>query len=160
MVDFADRGGRRPACLIERERNRALYKIRSKERKETRMTIELMANVVFCGTYGDPEWRAAFSPDVRLDVDAAADELQKAGYKVYRLPDKYRWLLTHPLDEFLELRIEGKTGDDKLIDAISDEVDAIVEKYGGFCDECGPVEPDRAPFADGADWAEDPLFND
>src|SRR6516162_5182436 len=111
------------------------------------MTTKLMANVAFSGDFGDPEWRAAYWPDVELDVDAAADELRKAGYEVYRLPDKYGGRLAHPLDDFLELRIEG-VDEYKVMVAIMDEVNAIVSRYGGLCDECGPIEPDRTPFAD------------
>jgi hypothetical protein len=107
----------------------------------------LMAKVAFSGEFGDPEWTTADWPEVELDVDAAADELRKAGYEVYRLPDKYGGRLAHPLDDFLELRIEG-VDDDTLMKAIMDEVNAIVDRYGGLCDECGPIEPDRTPFAD------------
>jgi hypothetical protein len=100
------------------------------------MTIELKANVVFSGDAADPP-----------DVDGAADKLRKAGFDVYRLPDKFRRHLAHPLDDFLELRIEG-LDDDKLWGEIMEEVNTIVERCGGLCDECGPIEPDSTPFAD------------
>jgi hypothetical protein len=38
--------------------------------------------------------------------------------------------------------------DPKVIDAIMDEVDAIVRKYGGICYECGPIGRDHVSFAD------------
>jgi hypothetical protein len=38
--------------------------------------MKLTAYVAFSGEFGDPEWRAAFnSTEIKLDVDAAADEL-------------------------------------------------------------------------------------
>ena len=36
----------------------------------------------------------------------------------------------------------------KVIDAIMNEVDAIVGKYCGVCIECGPIGRDYVPFAD------------
>jgi hypothetical protein len=90
----------------------------------------------------------AFSGNlVELDVDAAADALRKAGYRVYRLPGKYTTRLTHPLDDFIEAHTVADDCD-KVIDAIMDEVDGIVDPYGGWCVECGPVEPDNVPFAE------------
>jgi hypothetical protein len=53
----------------------------------------------------------------------------------------------HPLDDFIEAVIVGPN-DSKVIDAIMNEVEAIVAQYGGCCVECGPIERDHVPFAD------------
>ena len=113
----------------------------------------LMLRVCFAGGFGDPEYEG----DHPLDVDAAA-ELRRAGYEVFRMPDKYGGLLAHPLDDFIEAHIdlpqvrdwpplEG-SDDDKVISAIQSEVDAIVSKFGGLCWEWGPIGPDHVPFVD------------
>jgi hypothetical protein len=86
-----------------------------------------------------------------LDVDAAAAKLRQAGYEVFRLPDKYRERLFHPLDDFIEAHIEGPDDPeviDDVLNAMEREVSAIVDKYGGDCAEWGLVEPDHIPFAD------------
>jgi hypothetical protein len=44
------------------------------------------------------------------------------------LPDKYSGRLVHPLDDFIEAIIVGPN-DPKVIDAIINEVEAIVAKY-------------------------------
>ena len=62
------------------------------------------------------------------------------------MPDKYGAILTHPLDNFIEAVISAPN-DVKVIDAIMDEIDAIVGKYGGMCIECGPIPKDYVPFA-------------
>jgi hypothetical protein len=38
-------------------------------------------------------------PNLPIDVDGAAAALQKAGYTVHRLPEKYRKYLQLPLDD-------------------------------------------------------------
>jgi hypothetical protein len=48
--------------------------------------------------------------------------------------------LDHPLDDFLEVVIEGPN-DFKIMDAIMDEITAIVWRFGGYCNSCGPLEP-------------------
>lgn len=112
-----------------------------------RMTTKLVARVAFGGGLGDPEFTHDVERNCELDVDAAAAELRQAGYEVFRMPDKYSVLLAHPLDDFIEAIIEGPD-DDKVIGAVFEEVNSIVDKYGGLCDECGPVEPDYVPFVD------------
>ena len=89
------------------------------------MTTRLVATCAFWG--GEPEF--------------AADELRQAGYEVFRLPDRYRGCLAHPLDDFIEAVTVGPD-DSKVIYAIMNHVEAIVAKYGGCCDECGPIERD------------------
>jgi hypothetical protein len=110
--------------------------------------MKLMASVAFGGGLGDAEFLNDPERDYfDLDPDLAAAELRQAGYEVYRLPDKCHALLVHPLDDFIEAVIEG-SNDPKVIDAIMDEVEAIVRKYGGLCFECGPIGPDHVPFAE------------
>jgi hypothetical protein len=84
-----------------------------------------------------------------LDPDpvAAADALRKAGYEVTMMPGKFRSSLEHPKDYFIEASIDG-TDDDKIINAIWNEINAIVDQYGGLCDPCGPIPPGHVPFAD------------
>ena len=82
-----------------------------------------------------------------LDADLAADELRQAGYEVSLLPDKYGGRLAHPLDNFIEAVTSGPNNP-KVIDAIMNEVEAIVGKYGGHCLECSPIGRDYVPFAD------------
>jgi hypothetical protein len=90
-------------------------------------------------------------PGFEPDVDAAAAEVQQAGYEVLRLPDKYRKYLYHPLDDFFEVYIEAPDDPedvDEAIRAMTEEVDEIIDKYGGLCDCTGPVRPGHIPFAD------------
>ena len=113
--------------------------------------------VAFGGGLGDPDFTKD-EPHFDLDADLAADELRQAGYEIYRLPDRYRARLAHPLDNFVEAVVFGPN-DPKVIGAIMDEVDAIVGKYGGCCFECGPIGRDYRPFADmfkdsGGGWHE------
>jgi hypothetical protein len=108
------------------------------------MTKKLMATVAFSGDFGvaSADW-----PDIALDVDAAAGELWKAGFEVHWLPDNYRGRCADPLDDFLELRVDGSHDDEKHMVTIIDKVNAIVERHGGLCYECGPLEPGGTPFA-------------
>lgn len=111
------------------------------------MTTKLMAVVAFGGGLGDPEYTNDPECEIELDPERAAAELRQAGYDVFLLPDKYSPRLAHPLDDFIEAVIEGPD-DPKVIDAIMSEVNAIVEKYGGLCMECGRAGKDYVPFAD------------
>jgi hypothetical protein len=111
------------------------------------MTTKLMASVAFGGGLGDPDFTNDIERDFDLDPDLAAAELRQAGYEVYLVPDKYHPRLAHPLDDFIEAVIVGPN-DPKVIDAIMNEVDAIVGKYGGVRIECGPIGQDYVPFAD------------
>ena len=52
-----------------------------------------------------------------------------------------------PLDDFIEAGIEGPD-DPKVINAVMDEVNTIVKKYGGRCIECGRIGKNYEPFAD------------
>jgi hypothetical protein len=104
--------------------------------------------VVFSGRLGDPDFftRNNLERDFELDPDTAAADLQRAGYEVSRLPDKYGGRLEHPLDDYIEAVTEGPN-DPKVIGAIFKEVEVIVRKYGGSCFEWGPIEEGHVPFA-------------
>ena len=117
------------------------------EQVKHRMTTKLMASIAFGGALGDPDFTNYIDRDFELDADFAADELRQAGYEVFLLPDKYSAQLAHPLDDFIEAVILGPN-DPKVIDAIMNEVDAIVGKYGGLCIECGPIGRNYVPFAE------------
>src|SRR5882672_6504690 len=65
-----------------------------------------------------------------VDVDRAAFELERAGYRVTRLPDKMAARLHHPLDDFLEALIEiDGPADNEVLDGIMEQVNAIVDPY-------------------------------
>jgi hypothetical protein len=92
--------------------------------------------------------RVAFSGDISgVDPERAAEELQRAGFQIYRFPAGYRTRFDHPLDDHIELTIEAPD-DPKIVDAIWNEVDGIVHKYAGSCWEWGPVDRDYVPFAE------------
>ena len=99
------------------------------------MNAKLMALIAFAGD------------DSELDVDRAADELRLAGYEVFRLPAKYGGRLLIPLDDFIEVHVEGPD-DTKIIHAVMDEINAIVDPCGGCCMECGAIERDHVQFAE------------
>ena len=90
---------------------------------------------------------AIFTDDLdNLNVDAAVAALEKAGYEVHRLPEKYRKRLDFPGEAFLEVRIEGH-GEENAF-AHMKAVNAIVSQYGGGTQECWVTETGPAPFAD------------
>jgi hypothetical protein len=92
------------------------------------VTTKLMVNIAFGGGLGDPEFTNDPGRDFELDPERA--ELRQAGYDVYLTPEKLSPLLAHPLDDFIEALIEAPD-DPKVINAIINEVNVIVEKYGG-----------------------------
>jgi hypothetical protein len=79
------------------------------------------------------------------DPDSAAEELEQAGFTVFRLSPEHEGRLDHELDDHLEAVIEG-CDEYKIIIATMREVAKIVDPHGGFCVECGPLEPDHVPF--------------
>jgi hypothetical protein len=82
------------------------------------------------------------------NVDAADAELRRAGYEVFRLPNKYRARLADPLEDFMEAHKSFSEPYDTVISTIFREVKAAVDEYGGYCRECGLIEPDHVPFAE------------
>jgi hypothetical protein len=86
-----------------------------------------------------------FSDEFDPDPEAAADELRRAGYKVFRLPTALHPIRGLPLDDHIECLIEGPD-DSKILEAIVNEINAIVGPHGGMCIECGPVGADYVPF--------------
>ena len=111
-----------------------------------RVTMNLMASVAFGGGFGDPEFTNDPERHFDLAPDLAAAELRQAGYEVFLLSDKHTTRLAHPLDDFIEAIIPGPD-DPEVIEAIANEVEAIVGKYGGLCIECGPIGREYVPFA-------------
>jgi hypothetical protein len=91
---------------------------------------------------------AGFDGRQHLDVDGAAAALRQAGYEVHRMPDKYRWTLRHPRNDFLEATI-ASPADEEGMGKVLDEVNHIVERFGGDAAEVGEVEPGYVPFAEG-----------
>jgi hypothetical protein len=76
------------------------------------------------------------------DPDSAVEELRRAGYTVHRMSSELG------LDSYenVEAIIDG-SADDKIMDAIWDEVQSIVDRNGGLCDRILTVdEKDYVPF--------------
>jgi hypothetical protein len=86
-----------------------------------------------------------FSGELDPDPSNAAEALRRAGFEVTMMPEKFRSRLTHPEDDFMEASIDG-IPEDKIVEAIKDEIDAIVDRYGGLCCEWGPIPSDYVPF--------------
>ena len=86
----------------------------------------------------------AFGCELAYDADAAASELEQAGYTVHRLPWKFRRLLDIPGDDHMEAVITGR---DDAVEVLT-EVDVIAGKYGGGCCACGPIGPEYQPFVE------------
>jgi len=84
----------------------------------------------------------AFGCELAYDADAAASELEQAGYTVHRLPWKFRRLLEIPGDDHMEAVIAGRDDENEIMQ----EVDTIAEKYGGMCLQCGPIDQEYQPF--------------
>jgi len=79
------------------------------------------------------------------DVDGAEIALRRAGFHVIRMPEKLR-SRGLPLDDFL-LAMRDGPNDDKFVSAVWDEIDAIVDRYGGDICECGLIKSDEEhPF--------------
>jgi len=98
--------------------------------KRARITID----IAFPGDDSDPE--------------SAVDTLRQAGFEVVRMPEQLRSRhsrLNFPEDSFWEASIDG-FDDEPSVYAIGEAVDAIVSRFGGTCEEWGPVGPDYIPF--------------
>ena len=105
----------------------------------------------------------AFSGDMdERDPETASIELQRAGFEVERMPEKFRphLLLVH--DDFLEITIGADLSSDinreltkddwEIVHALWAKANAIVPPSGGNVDDVGVVERDHKPF--------DHLFSD
>jgi hypothetical protein len=106
-----------------------------------------MALIAFSGDFGDAMHMNDPESGIILDPDRAGAELRQAGFAVTFMPDCYAERLCHPLDDFAEATIAAPH-DLEVYGKIMDEINCIVGRYGGNCDECGPVEPGHVPFAD------------
>jgi hypothetical protein len=82
--------------------------------------------------------------DPNVDVDRAAFELERAGYKVHHCLSSHPVETIYDLDLWLVAIIEVDAthvdDDDERIDAIGERVDAIVTGYGGAVTECGLLD--------------------
>jgi hypothetical protein len=90
---------------------------------------------VFCGNL-DP------------DPDAAERDLRRVGYTVARMPDRLRPFLYHPQDDFLKAYIDVTVDVDdrmKTSSVVMDDIQKIVDEYGGACMECGAEPQDYDP---------------
>ena len=105
--------------------------------------MRIVGSIVFSALPGE----SSDLPDESPDPDAAAAALRAAGFEVTMMPEKFGARLVDPEDYFMEASIDGLE-DDKILGAIWDEINAIVDRYGGSCDECGPVPSDYVPFED------------
>jgi hypothetical protein len=94
-----------------------------------------------------------FAGDLDPNPIGAAAALRRAGFEVTMMPERFRAYLDHPGDYFMEASIAG-THDDKSMRAIWDEINAIVDRHGGDCWECGPILSDHVPFEGLFDKAE------
>ena len=84
---------------------------------------------------------AAFAcEDDDYDSDGAEIALRRAGFHVMRIPEWLRSRMKIPKDDFLLVTTDGPD-DDKFVDAVWDEIQAILDPYGGDFYECGLVEP-------------------
>jgi hypothetical protein len=90
-----------------------------------------------------------FSGDFNPDPDAAAVALRRAGFHVTRMTARLRSRLAHllhPLDDFMLVSIGGTiTDEEKAVDAVSDELSAIANPYGGECFDCDVYPLNDAP---------------
>jgi hypothetical protein len=94
------------------------------------MQIRVVGHIAFCGTL-----------DIPPDPDAAELALRRAGYTVARLPDRLRRRIRIPGDDFMQAYLDVAVADEwKATSVIMDEINGIVDGYGGECLECG-AEP-------------------
>jgi hypothetical protein len=86
-----------------------------------------------------------FSGELNPNANAAAVALARRGYEIALMPARYRPLLGHPLDDFLEASKRVRGGAEAITRATSEmmeEVAAIVDVFEGNCFESGAVEDD------------------
>ena len=89
-----------------------------------------------------------FGGEVDPDPDAAAIDLRLAGFEVARMPDRLRPFVYHPGDDFLKAYKDVTVDvDDRMETAsvVMDDIQKVVEQYGGDCMECGAEPPDYDP---------------
>jgi hypothetical protein len=79
-----------------------------------------------------------------FDPDGAEIALRRAGFDVIRMPEKF-WSRLELPDDFILVTTDGPD-DDKFTGAVMDEINAIVNRYGGLLDEWGAIDPNRGPF--------------
>jgi hypothetical protein len=82
--------------------------------------------------------RCVFSGNQLIDPQLAASRLRRAGCVVYELPQRYRALLHHPRDDFLEVVVDAPE-DAAAIAGLADWIGRQIERYGGFIEGYGPA---------------------
>jgi hypothetical protein len=84
--------------------------------------------------------------DKGRNPDACADALRAAGFAVTRMDERYNRLMEIPPgipgDEVMEAVKAG------TVDDVWEEIDEIVEPFGGDCNEAGEISDDHIPFQD------------
>jgi hypothetical protein len=80
---------------------------------------------------------------------AAAVALARLGYEVVLMPERFRPMLCLWRDDFLEAskRVNGSSFAAVMreADKMMDEVNDIVDRFGGHCVECGYVPDEHIP---------------
>jgi hypothetical protein len=129
----------RSGCVTRPGDQRRQRKEHEDERRKTSQPGHtVMVQVVFSGD---------LEPN---DPAAAALALARHGFEVTLLAERYRPLLAHPRDYFIEAsKNVAAAGDDlmELADDMEGEVTALVGRYGGDVAECGLAEPNFVPFS-------------
>jgi hypothetical protein len=101
--------------------------------------VRIVGHIAFCGDLDDAP-----------DPDAAEIELRRAGYAVARLPDRLQKRIRIPGDDFMQAftDVAGAVDEMEIAGVIMDELNEIVDRYGGACYECGPEPADYEPAFD------------
>jgi hypothetical protein len=89
-----------------------------------------------------------FAGDGAPDVAGAVAELERHGFEVIRMPEKFRPLLHLPGDDFAQVWKPAATEEHGVVCEIMEQAREIVAAFGGSADSFGPARPDELPFID------------
>jgi hypothetical protein len=82
------------------------------------------------------------------EVNLAAQELERAGYTVFRLPAELRGQVEYVVDDFLEAQVDAPgINPEAEQNAMGEAVKEIVDKHRGMVIEWGRVGPAHEPFS-------------